>query len=166
MPRVFHLDEVLAGPGVMWPDDSGTLVKVGADRASARRLWAFVLGMALADRGTSVHFHPWLRAEGLSYMQNGGLRCIVNPPPDELVGLLLDEARALLGAGPIGRWLGQGSAAGRFEVEYDGRRSDWAGTVWQAGDLRGVELYLVREPSLGSFWEDAAVYEAPEVKPR
>jgi hypothetical protein len=156
MANVFALDELLSGPQVVRTDDGGMAVEVTIDRPSARCLWARTFAMALRDREgvTSIHFHPWLAGERLSYRNMANLYCVF-PPPLKLTHLFLDEARVIVGAGSLRAWLAGGTVAGEFEVDCHGQRSRWVGMVWNAGKTQGVDFYRLREPRISeSDWEE------------
>ena len=143
------------GKPVQLPDlptgDELMLVEFGLGWAELCRLWRMVLAMAVRDGASSVHYHPW-RADGhLSYVV-AGVRHALVPPPPELAHRVAAAAGALACGSRLGaaarRWLGwPHRAAGRIRLIGVSGESVWAGVVWSAGSLIGVEWYRLDHAS-------------------
>ncbi len=136
--------EALAGSSRLPPaEDAPDHTAITID--GPNHFWGLVLMMAVRDRATSLHYHPW-RAGVVTYVTDFTLYELV-PPPEAMAGALLDSARALF-APPslLGRLRRRGVACGSFEFDAYDSLTVWDAVVWSSGPRGGVELYRVVPP--------------------
>ena len=155
MPNIFRLDEFMASPKVAEGEDGLVQVELDGTMESGRCLWAFVFAMALKDRAWSVRYHPWLGEARLSYMVFGQWYSL-RPPSADMNRAIISAARGIIGGGIVTRLLGT-SLAGPFEVEWQGSRTEWVGSVWAAGGKEGAEFYCLSVPAAAQRAEDTVV---------
>jgi hypothetical protein len=132
VPRTIDLPELPPDPG---PDDPW-LMEFTIDRAGAERMWKAVLAMAVRDRASSVHFHPW-RPDALAYVV-GDARHALGQPPSELDGELLAVARELIAPGPDAS---PADAVGRVLLRTQQGGAEWVGVCWAAGGTEGADFF-------------------------
>lgn len=113
-------------------------------------LWRFTLAMAVRDGAVSVHYHPWRKDFELSYIVSG-TRLGMVPPLRSLEVPFVAAAATLLGGSGNGsavrKWLGgPPQASGRVRLVDASGSSDWAGVVWSADGVGGVEWYTLDPP--------------------
>lgn len=111
------------------------------DVTAVRKLWGMVLLMAVRDRATSVHYHPWREYGALSYVVDYVWYRLV-PPACEFAGRIIEVARELFT--PAGGWFRRsGPACAAVELDVWGNRYVWDAVVWSSGPRAGVELFRV-----------------------
>lgn len=116
---------------------------------AARTIWAYSFLVAIRENATSIHFHPWLKGESMSYFNNnGGQKYCIFPPPASMDRALLASASRLLGASKPRKLFSSGSCSGDFSVEHCDSITKWSGVVWKSKVARGVEFYRIREATL------------------
>ncbi len=126
-------------------DSDPVLVKLGFDWADLVRLWQMILALAIRDGAASLHYHPWRTDGHLSYIVDG-VRYEMIPPPPELARQVATAAGSLICGNRVGaacrRWLGWPvTTVDRVQVVFRGTTTEWAGVVWSAGGVVGVEWF-------------------------
>jgi hypothetical protein len=145
MVPVLHLPALPPGP-VEPPDPADVAAlqaALQAGRVTYDWTWGPVLAMAVKDRASSVHYHPWrtdrMADFVLSYVILGTRYGLLRPPP-EAAGRLLAEARGLICPGRLRRLAAGRTVVGRVRlVGAGGTWEDWCGVCWSGGGLAGVE---------------------------
>jgi hypothetical protein len=130
------------------PDDARLLIEFGLDWPEHIRLWKMLLAMAVRDKATSLHYHPWRSDGHLSYIVEWQRYELV-PPPFNLSRRLALAAGAMMCGNRLTaasrRWVGWPlRASGRLRCASTFGTSDWAGVVWSVGSLIGVEWYRLQ----------------------
>ena len=138
MNRSVHVNDLLA-------DDAGP----------GGRLWAFLLLMAIRDKASSVHYHPW-RADGpLSYIVDN-VRHTLEPPHAEHAEMVVAAARSLIAPH---RWLfadRRTTLGGSFALQFEGISVEWDVVCWSSGTRMGAEFFRVVPSTEASHAEPAA----------
>jgi hypothetical protein len=138
-------------PDANWAIDEAEfrVLEVSDDPASARRVLAMVLQMAIADRAESVHYLPLQPRSGthaiLSYVVHCQTYTLVDPP-EFIANHMFAQARQLLTPNRVQRFLDRlfgRSAIGRFRVVRESTATEWFGACWARGDLCGLDFYRV-----------------------
>jgi len=112
--------------------------------AGFRRLWGFVLCMAVRDNATSIHYHPWRADLILTYVVECKQYEMVPPPVEYATGIVA-EARAAF-TRPVGffaRLFGRGQAASGTLRLIVGAPILWDVVCWTTGERFGVEFFRV-----------------------
>jgi hypothetical protein len=124
---------------VYFPDDPVELP------AAFQKLWGMVLLMAVRDRATSVHYHPWRTDGRLTYVVEGWQRYELIPPSDEHAEVMIGTARAVFTpTGLLARLFGhRRTSCGTVRLEVGGNPIVWDAVVWSNGERSGVELIRV-----------------------
>jgi|GEM_PF-6854957 len=124
-------------------DNATGLIEFGLARTEMIRMWCHLFAMAVRDRATSVHWHPWREGEALSYIIRT-TRYTLMRPPTELNTLTSAVAREFVVPGrirsTIGRWLGR-SVASRFICVNSLGPSEWCGVWWAIGSINGADFF-------------------------
>ncbi len=134
-------------------DDDAMLVTFDGDRAhqryAYRKLWGMVVLLALRDKASSVHYHPW-RGGGALAMIVENVRYEMVPPPHEYADVCMEVARTLFTqprrSGLFSRlWQHrlENTVSSTVRIEWDGWTSFWDAVCWSSGERAGVELYLI-----------------------
>jgi hypothetical protein len=124
-------------------DECASMLAVPPPWCFARLIWRQVLEIAVRDRASSVHYHPWCNGSPLTYIV-AGTRYEIVPPLDYLSRTLVLAAGAMLARTRAGVWsrrfLGWPiRASGLLRLSDNGRVTEWAGIVWAIRGLSGVE---------------------------
>lgn len=134
------------GQEVRVPDDS---IELSAEPAPLRKLWGLVLLLAVRDRASSVHYHPWRIDGELAYVV-GNVRYVMVPPPPSLAGPILDTARSLIvpRRGFLGRLVrrDRGPVCGSLALDVWGNHYGWEVVIWSSGGRSGAEFFRVSPP--------------------
>ena len=120
-------------------------------------IWNLVLEMAIRDRASSIHYHPW-NVGSLAYVVDDKRYEMVPPPADIsrtfvlAAGSMLAKTRAEVWSRRFLGWPIRASGLLRFPC--DGRVTEWFGIVWKVHSFTGVEwnrvddAFVLSEPCL------------------
>lgn len=111
---------------------------------TGRPFWAYVLLEAIRDNASSVHYHPWLGDQALSRLV-ANESCVLTPPPLEWAETIVAAARSLLAPYRLSMWGGRRTLSGQFKLRFENHSVDWAGVIWCAGSVNGVELFRLSD---------------------
>ncbi len=119
---------------------------LATDADPARKLWGYVLLMAVRDKASSVHYHPWRGDGALAYVV-ANTRVEMRPPHPSAAERCVAAARSLLGhrCGLLGRILvGQlNLACGSLILGVAEHRIEWEVVCWWSGGRFGVEFFRI-----------------------
>ena len=119
---------------------------LGSDADPARKLWGLALLMAVRDRASSVHYHPWRGDGALAYVV-ANTRVEMSPPEpgwaERCVAAarsLLIQRRSLLGRILVGQPYPK---CGSLVFGVAERRIEWEVVCWSSGKRFGVEFFRI-----------------------
>jgi hypothetical protein len=119
---------------------------LATDADPARKLWGYVLLMAVRDRVSSVHYHPWRGDGALAYVI-ANTRVEMRPPDAGWGERCVAAARSLLvrRRGFIGRILfaQPHPKCGTLVLGVEEHRIEWAVVCWSSGRRFGVEFFRI-----------------------
>jgi hypothetical protein len=113
-----------------------------------RKLWGLVLLMAIRDRATSVHYHPWRGDSSLAEIVDN-IRYEMVPPPPECAEELMSAARSIFlptNTGFFARLLGRGparTACATVSLDVGGVPILWDVVCWFSGERGGLDFFRV-----------------------
>jgi len=153
-PIVVHGEDLLGDPATRRADANGDMLVFFDDSiqlpSEIRKLWGMVLTMALRDRATSVHYHPWRTDGRLTYVIEGRQRYEFIPPPEAHAAAIIEIARSLFTAPParglLSRFVGRTrdrAVCSSFTFEVGCWSVLWDVVCWSNGERAGVELFRV-----------------------
>ena len=156
-------------PTLPAPTDDPLSPEAVADLYAARVTWDCtwpeVLAMAVKDRASAVHYHPWrtdrLADFVLSYVITGTRYGLIRPPA-AAAGRLLAEARRLLCPSRVRRLTAGRTVVGRLRLAGDAGVSEWCGICWTGAGLSGVEWQRVSPVEASAHARAAEAQRAPD----
>jgi hypothetical protein len=148
-PILIRTEELIGDPALRERDDNGLFITFTPNPSelpiAIRKLWGMVLRMAVYERATSVHYHPWRNEWVLTFIVDGTQYELV-PPPPERSNIILDVFRALFiapSAGFFSRLFRRFSGHATIRVDVDGTPILWDAICWSSDDRRSVELFRI-----------------------
>jgi hypothetical protein len=153
-PIVVRGEELLGDPATRPSGANGALLinfgETVALPSEIRKLWGAVLTMAVRDRATSVHYHPWRTDGRLTYVIEGRQRYEFIPPPEVHAVTIIEGARSLFTAPPARGLLSlfvqrapEPAVCSSFTFEVGGWSVVWDAVCWSNGERASVELIRV-----------------------
>jgi hypothetical protein len=135
------------------PIDLSSMLDTPPPWPHALLIWRRVLAVAVRDRASSVHYHPW-HGQPLTYIV-ACKRYEMVPPPDWHRRTLVLAAGAMVAQTWVGAWsrrfLGWPiRASGLLRLPDKGRVTEWAGIVWSVRGRSGVEWNRVDDDFLAA----------------
>ncbi|MFO0822236.1 MAG: hypothetical protein U0792_03820 [Gemmataceae bacterium] len=132
-------------------DDDDMLVTFNEDGCNSvecfKKLWAMLILMAIRDKASSLHYHPWRKDGVLAYVVEN-TRYEMVPPPAKLAQACFEVAR-LMFMPPDQQQFWERSAehaaCSAVRMEFEGWASLWDAVCWSSGERVGVDLFLVAQ---------------------
>lgn len=122
------------------------------DFQSIRKNWGQAFLVAIRDRASSLHYHPWRTDGGLAYVVRN-VRYPLVPPPAELAAPLLQVAQSFLAPSstakpppPLAPASPPTAVCESVTLEIWEKQFVWDAVFWSTRERSGVEFYRIAPP--------------------